>query len=94
MEKDPNRLPVSTIVLKLSLNEIRQWVAFQFGTPTHEESRGNFGSINNPFVMLWTVNSGESIGQVVARDFLGEGFAVSFFSADGTAQKEIEIARL
>lgn len=95
MDKDPNRLAVRTLIIpNLSPNEIRQWVAFQFGTPTHEETSGNIGSVNNPFFVKWTVNSGEKIGVVTALQVSENSFALNFFSQEHGIQREIEIARL
>ena len=95
MEKDQNRLRVRTLIISnLSISEIRQWVAFQFGEPTHEVSKGNIGSLNNPFTIKWTVNSGEKIDVVTAIQFSEDSFALNFFSQEHGIQREIEIARL
>lgn len=95
MEKDPNRLAVRTLIVpNLSLNEIRQWVAFQFGEPTSEEITGKFGSVNNPLFVKWTVNSGEQIAVVTALQVSGDSFALNFFGQEHGIQRDIEIARL
>ena len=92
MEKDQNRLAVKTLVLNLSVVEIRQWVAFQFGEPAHEETSGRIGSTNNPYKIRWTVNSGENIKTIVAIQ-MGWFWSLNFFAESG-GQVEIEIARL